>query len=209
MRQHIRNRETAKYGPLRTKLAEKLKPILNDYKDLNWFLDSGTLLGAHRDGTMLLHDDDFDLGFYLPEKDVEYMEKLCEHLIEKGFNARTVHTYATKIEIFDPEYGKYKLQNRIGNPDFHNVTIDLTMYVKTDFKNITFLHEFTEKCEISIPLDSLFPLTDIEYEKSVWPAPNKTEEFLTSVYGYIGTNAIFNPKTCKYEKKTGDVTIFD
>ena len=66
--------ETKKYGPLRVKLALHVKEILNKLK-CTWWLDTGNLMGAYRNGKMIPHDDDFDIAI-LSSK--ENFEKLYE-----------------------------------------------------------------------------------------------------------------------------------
>ena len=195
--------DTAKYGPHRVELAKKLMPWLNKFPGgITWFLDSGTLLGAYRDGKMLLHDDDFDLGFYLPEKDLSVLERLNSYLQNAGFNCRIVDTYCTKVEIFNPEHGKYMLNNREGNPDFHNVTVDITMFVNSPGKTdmVTFLHNHAQQGDLHVPLATISTLDSLVYEGHRWPVPRNTCEFLEGIYGYIGHGAVYNPDKFRYEK---------
>jgi phosphorylcholine metabolism protein LicD len=46
-------------GLYASKILEQLKVV--------WWLDTGSLLGAYRDGKMIAHDDDFDIGVYASE----------------------------------------------------------------------------------------------------------------------------------------------
>ncbi len=195
--------DTSMYGPHRVSLASNLMPYLNAYQDLVWFLDSGTLLGAHRNGQMLLHDDDFDIGFYLPKKDIEYLHGISNYLTKAGFTCRVVDSYSTKVEVYVPEHGKYVLESRDSKPEFHNVTVDITMFVDIADSDteMTFLHDHAIQGKIRIDLDTIDTITELEYEGYTWPVPGKTEKFLTSIYGYIGSDAYYNPETCRYLKK--------
>ena len=194
---------TLKYGSHRVELARKLIPWLNKFPGgLIWFLESGTLLGAYRNGKMLDHDDDFDLGFYLPKKNLSILRRLNTYLKDAGFNCRIVDTYCTKVEIFDPKHGKYSLKNREGNPDFHNVTVDITMFIDSPGKPgmVTFLHNHAEKGDLHVPITTVSRLDSLEYEGYHWPVPSNTKKFLEGIYGYIGHGAIYNPLTFRYEK---------
>lgn len=53
--------DTKKYGPHRVQLGVYAKELL-DSLNCKWWLDTGNLMGAYRDGKMVAHDDDFDIG---------------------------------------------------------------------------------------------------------------------------------------------------
>eukprot|EP00330_Aristerostoma_sp_ATCC50986_P002922 CAMPEP_0114585280 /NCGR_PEP_ID=MMETSP0125-20121206/8884_1 /TAXON_ID=485358 ORGANISM="Aristerostoma sp., Strain ATCC 50986" /NCGR_SAMPLE_ID=MMETSP0125 /ASSEMBLY_ACC=CAM_ASM_000245 /LENGTH=82 /DNA_ID=CAMNT_0001780321 /DNA_START=77 /DNA_END=325 /DNA_ORIENTATION=- len=59
-----------KYGPMRNELGLKVKDFLERWELTKglWFLESGTLLGAWRNGKMIPHDDDLDMGVYISNK---------------------------------------------------------------------------------------------------------------------------------------------
>lgn len=58
--------ETKRYGHYRLVLGLYCAKALTDL-NVKWWLDAGNLLGANRDGKMVAHDTDFDLGVYATE----------------------------------------------------------------------------------------------------------------------------------------------
>lgn len=72
--------ETKKYGPLWVKIALIVKEILNKLK-VTWWLDTGNLMGAYRNGKMILHDDDFDIAILSTKDNFESLfEKIKKEL---------------------------------------------------------------------------------------------------------------------------------
>eukprot|EP00330_Aristerostoma_sp_ATCC50986_P006139 CAMPEP_0114586150 /NCGR_PEP_ID=MMETSP0125-20121206/9456_1 /TAXON_ID=485358 ORGANISM="Aristerostoma sp., Strain ATCC 50986" /NCGR_SAMPLE_ID=MMETSP0125 /ASSEMBLY_ACC=CAM_ASM_000245 /LENGTH=220 /DNA_ID=CAMNT_0001781465 /DNA_START=49 /DNA_END=711 /DNA_ORIENTATION=+ len=203
--------EAAKvYGPMRHKLGLKVKEILDNW-DLSkslWFLDAGTLLGAWRNGKMIPHDDDFDLGVYVSNKVIDEMyegskakllESMCKKFKDNGFEARVVTSYVDKIEIYESEHGKFWLNEEHGI-DFHNVTVDLTLFYDHPTKKNCLQNSHMNSKHTCFPIDEMFPTGELTYEGMVLPAPADPEKSLTMMYGYLGPNAIWNPETKLYEK---------
>lgn len=188
--------DTTKHGPLRIAICKRLAPIL-DQTGYNWFMESGTLLGAWRNNTMIPHDDDLDLGFLakLGEDPAEAVDNLYDLIVDElpeGIHCRTVHGYVHKLEFYDPRFGKYH---------FHNVTVDLTaLYLDSSDFNVKHTH-YTQE-DFTIPVLSLIPIKYMDYEGEQFPAPQDPELYLTTMYGYLGENAVFNNKTNKYKKGT-------
>mgnify|MGYP001030261023 CR=1 FL=1 len=58
--------ETKKYGHYRLVLGFYCAKTLTDL-NAKWWLDAGNLLGAYRDGKMIAHDTDFDIGVLATE----------------------------------------------------------------------------------------------------------------------------------------------
>ena len=46
----------------------------------------------------------------------------------------------------------------------------------------------------------IFPLDQIEFEGSLYPCPNRMEEYLEIQYGYIGEDAFWNPEIDRWVK---------
>lgn len=190
--------QTKKYKILRLKLSKIVGDILLEKKH-EYFIEGGTLMGAHRDGTMIAHDDDFDYGIVCPNFSTRYdflndLQELFSKKLPDGYESRVVSSYSTKIEIYQPTHGNYHFRDT----DYHNVTIDLTLFtLDEDKKNYLLLH--SDYNHLRFPVDTLFPLKQIEYEGIDYPAPCDPKRFLEVYYGYIGPGAIFNKETGYYE----------
>ena len=76
--------------------------ILESYRgQCEWFIESGTLLGAFRSGKFIPHDDDFDIGVFWPENALEHLFALHEVLVNRlpePLQCRLVTSYCKKIE---------------------------------------------------------------------------------------------------------------
>jgi hypothetical protein len=197
--------KTSKYGPLRVKLSLILINILNKL-NLVTAIDSGTLMGAWRNGKMIPHDDDFDLVVYHPSlldshslQDKEaYLEKLLQQidpLLPKPYEVRVVTTYCQKLEIYDPTEGNYPFRDN----NYHNVTCDLTLLLHKTPELLQFQHGSQQ--HIQIPTNVFLPLSTIEYEGHIYECPGSPEGYLQANYGYLGPNAVYDKKTGLYIKK--------
>jgi phosphorylcholine metabolism protein LicD len=51
-----------------------------------------------------------------------------------------------------------------------------------------------------IPKIVIFPLDRIEFEGSMYPCPNRIEEYLEIQYGYIGEGAFWDPEINRWAK---------
>lgn len=196
------------YGKERLALGLVVKKILNNLQDVwdfDWILDSGTLLGAYRNGKFIIHDDDFDIALIVKSKliisSLEFISHDIQRLLPKPYACRVVNTYTDKIEVYDPTMGKYILANKVYNgADFHNVTVDLQIvYFETGDELISTYR--AKPFVMKYNYDTIYPIKEIKLMNNMFNCPNNTIKYLESDYGYIGDNAIFDEKTGKYIKK--------
>ena len=69
-----------KWGAERLALAVIVRDWLEEAQH-SWFIESGTLLGAWRNGNFIAHDDDFDIALIIDKKDVMgELWRLCDIL---------------------------------------------------------------------------------------------------------------------------------
>lgn len=191
-------KDCEKHGPLRLQLALHLQPILNDSK-ITWFLDTGTLMGAYRDGKMLKHDDDFDIGICCNDIEYKKLFNLIKTNIDPKYKVRLISSYTTKLEVYDESYGKYNF-GQDNKYDYHNVTIDIQLYLlKNNGKVVTTYKKDEYDKNTNLHIDMISPTKTILYENYYFNCPNDAEAFLKAHYGYIGPNALYNTETKKYE----------
>ena len=193
--------ETRLYGPKRVATAKAVLEALEPRKsEFHIFLDGGTLLGAYRNGKMLPHDDDFDYGIYVPDQEslmplLESLKAYLEATLPEKYGARVVTSYSKKVEVYQPEFGKYPLRDT----DYHNVTVDITSFVDDGEGNLRMPHFSYDWFRTR--RENVLPLSSIAYEGETFPAPNNPEQVLVDMYGYIGEGAVFDPQTKKYIRK--------
>ena len=194
--------DTRIYGPKRVTAArEVLKALESRKSDFQIFLESGTLLGAYRNGKMLPHDDDFDYGVYVDSEEstmsvLESLKNYLDETLPKEYQTRIVSTYSKKVEVYRPEFGNYSLFKDV---IYHNVTVDVTAFVH-DGKGLLRMPHYRYDW-FRTRKDNVLPLTTITYEGETFPAPCNAEQLLTDMYGYIGEGAVYDPESKKYIKK--------
>jgi phosphorylcholine metabolism protein LicD len=191
------------YGAARLELAKLVKRAL-DGVGVVWFLDGGTLLGAHRNGKQLAHDDDFDIATYSPDfKGVEDLIALKQSMtpfLPAQYEIRTVTTYASKLEIYDRASASYALpMPQYKAADFHTVTVDVQVMTKAADGFVVYLHDML--LHVRVPQESIEPVGQINCEGTAFNCPHETVRFLEAQYGYIGADARYDTLTKMYVKE--------
>ena len=189
------------YGKQRLELAVELRDnILTNIKQ-PWFIENGTLLGAWRNKKFIDHDDDFDYAILIEDElntkeTISNMYEYIKENLNKKYECRLISTYANKIEVYDPTFGKYLLAEQYGGADFHYVSIDLQFYKKINEYNYQSMYYINPDLMIDIRL--IHPLRKIKLENYYFPAPFDTRTFLINHYGSLDENAKYNKETGKY-----------
>jgi hypothetical protein len=190
-----------KYGEPRMRLAVLLRDKILNKLGIPWTIENGTLLGAWRDGRFILHDDDFDIAMFCerdPRPRIPLILHTIKQLLPAPYEARYVSTYADKIEVYDPRYGKYNLlAAKYNGASYHHCTVDLQFYQRAGekYKSLYYVHPNIK----AVNYRDMYPLGEIELEGEIFQAPFNTEGFLTSLYGNLSPKAKFNTKTGYYE----------
>jgi len=190
------------YGDDRLRVALVVREILNDL-GLQWYLESGTLLGAFRNQQFIAHDDDFDIAFLMYTQDfwsdLNNLYHTIKERLPEPLDCRMVNTYADKIEIYDPTFGKFILLNPVYNgADFHYVTVDIQPYIVNEETATAHSAYRGKPFELVWTLDSILPLKEITLEGEVFLCPNDPKKFLEQEYGSLEPGAIYDEKTGKY-----------
>lgn len=209
--------KTLYYGPKRVNLSLHVKDILNRLGAV-WTIDAGTLMGAWRDnGKMLSHDDDFDFIVHAPGVDnsslmknrdcflfLSCLKKYFDEYLPNPYRCRIVDSYCKKLEIYDPSHGNYPFHPFPNiDTDYHNVTCDVMLILSDRFDPWNLYVQHDKLCHTKIHVNHFFSQDDetqppIFYEGHIYNSPNDPENYLKSIYGYIGHNAIYDPKTRFY-----------
>jgi phosphorylcholine metabolism protein LicD len=188
------------YGVQRLTLATYLRDNILNQLDYTWFIENGTLLGAWRNGSFIPHDDDFDIAILVNNQaDIDKITDFINTSLISQYQSRLVTTYATKIEVFDPTYGKYLLLGeKYNKSDYHYVTLDIQFYMKTGshYKTMYYISPITELFDPTI----LTPTGKIQLEGESFPTPGDIEAFLKIKYGSLSPKAKFNKISGLYEE---------
>ncbi len=187
------------YGAARLALAKVVQPVLNA-ANLTWYLDAGTLLGAHRNGEQIAHDDDFDIAAYVPDfcdDDLEAMRRKIAAALVAPYETRIVTSYARKVEIFDARSETFALPRAYRGADFHVVTVDVQ--IMTDAADgVRYLHDMLG--HVRVPKKVIGPTREIMLVYHMFSCPRAVVRFLEAQYGYIGSDAHFDARTKMYVK---------
>lgn len=191
------------YGQHRLALSKQVGHILDEL-GIDWFIESGTLLGAWRNHKLLPNDDDFDIAIILDDQPIErQLQQINDKfntMLTSNYQSRVVNTYCHKLEIFQPEYGNYILPDpAYRGANFHNVTVDLQVYCHREggLSPLYYLYQN----QVNIPLNDVYPLQKINLEGTQYNCPANTRGVLEILYGYLGPDYLFNVATRKYEKR--------
>lgn len=150
--------KTAKY------LSELMQKI--EEEGFSTFINSGTLLGAARQGSFLSHDDDIDIAIVLNSND----ELAVAHQFITAYNKLKVD-FGEKIKTsFNSPVLKIKLQN--------DVTVDIFPAWFEDEKLYLWPHTYGEMTRAEI-----YPLIKLRLEDSDFLAPRNYEKMLSLNYG--------------------------
>jgi hypothetical protein len=188
-----------RYGEARLSLALLVRAAL-EATDIPWFLDAGTLLGAYRNGKLIAHDDDFDIAVYFPvfrgEADLGELQRRIA--LPPPYDTRIVTRYGQKIEVFDSTSERFVLPPQYKGADFHTVTVDLQVMTDAPDGSVVYLHDLLQ--HVHVPADAVLPTAQIRCEGHLFDSPHDTPRFLQAQYGYLGTDARYDPKSKKYVK---------
>lgn len=137
--------------------------------DTFFWLDFGTLLGIYRDGKLISHDMDVDVGVFLKD----YSPKIVDAMVKEGF------VYEKKITIDEGQYG---LEQSFA---YKGVKIDIFYYTLED--ESCYCHLFPlDKQRNQLVREVYHTFTGfkkIEFLGKYWNIPKDTDLRLRETYG--------------------------
>lgn len=132
------------------------------------YLSYGCLLGAVRNGKMISHDFDIDLGFHVEGETKEDVVKECRRLI--CYLAQTCHRVVVETN------GQFKAAKMFAD----NVYMSIEFFVSWAKKDDFFLYFGIPGAKI---VKDILPFGQIEIEGVTIPAPKNPEAMVEALYG--------------------------
>jgi hypothetical protein len=141
---------------------ENLVDLMNVLTDsrVPSFIMFGTLLGIVRNGTIIKHDSDVDIGYF--DNDLNNLISAHKKLISKGFRL---------LREFD--YSELRTYERNGE------YVDLYKFSSLDQRPVNF------GLSVYFPKYSILPLKTKIIQKHVIYVPNKSSFVLKNIYGFF------------------------
>ncbi len=196
-------------------LMKKTVDFLDAYGIVYW-LDSGTLLGACRDGKFVPWDDDVDLAIpydsYIKLKQIirnfpkEYdKETNVKYRIDSKFKIKftELQSFMTLDKTKPFLLKTLHLDGKLNSDLF----IDLMCYFSIDNQNYISNSTVWEKVYV-YPFDSIYPLKQIEFEGHQYNCVREPEVFLNNAYWFWKDLAVASHAHFKYMRAHRDKKIY-
>lgn len=176
-------------GGMRQVQLKRLK-VLNFIVDIlerekiDYWLDGGTLLGAVRHNSFIPWDDDIDIGIKI--EDLQKVVNLVENSLKLENKYKIID--AAKLRNFPPGCF-YKIVGVSDNYEFLDIfAFGISQkYQKAVYKiwwekSLSNSH-YISKPPLHMSIDTLFPLSEIEFEHRVYKAPCNPLKYVELQYG--------------------------
>ena len=165
-------------------LFRETERYLSRLRAEHWLTD-GTLLGYHREGGIIPHDRDIDIG--APARE---FGRIWE---ERG--------------QLPPGFKMYDTSRRHRGPKLYVAhrgwEADIYFYEDQGDRLCSFADEPQGGYSKPFPKDYIYPLQRASFLGETTWAPNRVEDYLRHAYGYIGRDAVQDGKTGYWHKKPG------
>jgi len=165
-----------KNGEIGLKMLEDISIILNKH-NIEFWLESGTLLGIVREGRLLPWDNDIDIA--ISEHSIEALLKVLPQISNAGYRVR-VRRFKQDSEPFKKGVARtIKIRNK--KLFFFKGEVSFDIYVKFKKDKKYFYQCGTKKKST----DAKFfeNLEEIEFNKIKYKVPNNYKAYLTNKYG--------------------------
>jgi len=148
---------------------------------VDYWLHFGTLLGYYREGAIMMHDTDIDLG--LPEREAARVWRERGRL-PAGFKLR------------DSSFNHHGPKMYIAQGGWE---VDLYFFAERDGSLYPFEKSRNPGDMKSFEADLVFPLKEVTFLGEATFVPRRPPELLEHIYGNISADAVKNPLTGYYE----------
>ena len=191
--------ENRKIHPKINELLSVLVDILSAEK-IEFWIDQGTLLGAHRWGKFIARDSDADIAI---RNDAQF-DALLELLTSKlpsAYGCERKGSHCKGLRIWLKDGGTFKGSYEGREIEWPLVACDAMFYQHNETDD-TYVQQY-EGFGVNtffFPSNVIFPLDQIEFEGRMYPCPANVQEYLEIQYGYIGEGAIWEPKINRWIK---------
>ena len=196
-------------------LMKKTVKFLDDH-NITYWLDSGTLLGACRNGKFIPWDDDVDLAIpydsYIKIKEVI---RTYPKVYDNNFKYRISDKYGIKFTEFVGEK-KFNIDNdkpcllktlHLDGSIDKDVFVDLMNYFPVENKE--YISNYIGwKNRFVYPFDTIYPLKKIIFEGTDYWSVNKPEIFLNKAYIFWNELAVADHAHFKYLRQDRSKKIY-
>jgi phosphorylcholine metabolism protein LicD len=169
---------------------DRLYEVVNDFLrdlDVEYWIAWGTLLGFHREGRILEHDQDVDFGALA--EDYQRIREAADRLPDGFTLYDTSHLHGgPKLYI-----------------DYRNWTADIYFYRREGGTLHLHLDSPYPPDSKPVPVEQLLPTTEVTFMGRSTRVPARAEEHLRHYYGYIGPDARRDPDTGYFVPSTAPV----
>ncbi len=188
-----------KIHPQLEKLLSVLSDILNSAK-IEYWIDQGTLLGAYRHGKFIARDSDIDIAIK-NEDQFDSLPELLKSKLPNIYASERKESHCRGYRIWLKTAGTFKGTFEGREIQWPLVCCDVMFYQYYE-QDKTYVQQYQGfgVDTFFIPKIVIFPLDRIEFEGSMYPCPNRIEEYLEIQYGYIGEGAFWDPEINRWAK---------
>jgi len=180
-------------------LLSMLADLLNAWK-VEYWIDQGTLLGAHRHGKFIARDSDADIAIR-NQAHFRSLPDLLEAELPPAYawERKGSHCQGYRVWLKDGGYFKGNFEGK--EIEWPLVVCDVMLYQFSESSG-AYVQQYegfgVDSCFYTEEV--VFPLAQIHFEGKSYPCPALVKKYLEIQYGYIGEGAVWLPETNRWAK---------